>query len=491
MKTLKMLGIDLGASSGRGIVGCFDGGKITLRENHRFTNDPVIQNGRFSWDILRIFHEIKNSIRQSVLDGDSIASIGIDTWGVDYGFIDRNGYLLANPVHYRDTRTEGIPEEIDKILPLSEIYAKTGIQSINFNTVYQLYIHAKQNPEHFAQGNKMLFTPDLLGYFLTGKMATEYTIASTGALLDAVKRDYARDILEKLNIPSHIFSDIVFPGYDMGTLLPQVIDEVGQTDAKVLKIASHDTASAVMAVPSKEESFIYISSGTWSLMGTETKAPIINDKSCALNFTNEGGAEGTIRFLKNIMGLWILQESRRQWKREGKDFSFGQLSEMAAAVPCRRSLINPEDKRFGVPGNMPRRIAEFCRETNQPVPESEGEIVRCILDSLALKYRETVENIAAFTPKAPAAIHIVGGGSQDKLLCRAAADACDLPVYAGPVEATAIGNICAQAIALGELKDLSEARDVVSHSFELVTYEPDNSEKSAWDEAFERFKKLI
>lgn len=491
MKTLKMLGIDLGASSGRGIIGSFDGGKITLRENHRFTNDPVIQNGRFSWDILRIFHEIKNSIRQSVLDGENIASIGIDTWGVDYGFIDRNGYLLANPVHYRDTRTEGIPEEIDKMLPLSELYAKTGIQSINFNTIYQLYVHAKQNPEHFAQGNKMLFIPDLLGYFLTGKTATEYTIASTGALLDAAKRDYARDILEKLNIPSHIFSDIVFPGYDMGTLLPQVIEEVGQTDAKVLKIASHDTASAVMAVPSREESFIYISSGTWSLMGTETKTPIINDESCALNFTNEGGAQDTIRFLKNIMGLWILQESRRQWKREGKDFSFGQLSEMAAAVPCRRSLINPEDKRFGVPGNMPRRIAEFCRETNQPVPESEGEIVRCILDSLALKYRETVENIAAFTPKAPAAIHIVGGGSQDKLLCRAAADACALPVYAGPVEATAIGNICAQAIALGELKDLGEARDVVSRSFELVTYEPDNSERSAWDEAFERFKKLI
>ena len=444
MKSLKMLGIDLGASSGRGIIGEFDGGRLSLRENHRFTNDPVIQNGRFSWDILRIFHEIKNSIRQSVLDGENIASIGIDTWGVDYGFIDKNGYLLSNPVHYRDTRTEGIPEEIDSILPLSELYAKTGIQSMNFNTVYQLYAHAKLNPEHFADGNKMLFIPDLLGYFLTGKMATEYTIASTGALLDAERREYALDMLAKLGIPQHVFCDIVYPGHELGDLLPQVIEEVGQTDAKVLKIASHDTASAVMAVPSKEESFIYISSGTWSLMGTETKSPIINDESCRLNFTNEGGAENTIRFLKNIMGLWILQESRRQWKREGKDFSFGQLSEMAAAVPCRRSLINPEDKRFGVPGNMPRRIAEFCRETNQPVPESEGEFVRCILDSLALKYRETVENIAAFTPKAPAAIHIVGGGSQDKLLCRAAADACGLPVYAGPVEATAIGNLKVQ-----------------------------------------------
>ncbi len=491
MKSLKMLGIDLGASSGRGIVGSFDGGKISLRENHRFTNDPVIQNGRFSWDILRIFHEIKNSIRQSVLDGDDIASIGIDTWGVDYGFIDKNGYLLSNPVHYRDTRTEGIPEKVNEVVSLAEIYGKTGIQSINFNTIYQLYVHMQQNPEHFADGNKMLFIPDLLGYFLTGNKATEYTIASTGALLDAKKRDYATDILTRLGIPEHIFSDIVFPGYELGTLLPQVIEEVGQTDAKVLKIASHDTASAVMAVPSREESFIYISSGTWSLMGTESKAPIINDSSCKLNFTNEGGAEGTIRFLKNIMGLWILQESRRQWKREGKEFSFGELSEMAAKCPSRRSLINPEDKRFGLPGNMPRRIAEFCRETNQPVPESEGEFVRCILDSLALKYRETVENIAAFTPKAPAAIHIVGGGSQDRLLCRAAANACALPVYAGPIEATAIGNICAQAIALGELKDLSEARELVSRSFELVTYEPELSEKAAWDEAYERFKKLI
>ena len=491
MKELKMLGIDLGASSGRGIVGSFNGEKLTLTENHRFLNEPVIQNGKFSWDILRIFHEIKNSIRKCVLDGDEIATVGIDTWGVDYGLLDKNGHLISNPVHYRDARNDGIEEYVDKICPLSDIYAATGIQSLNFNTIYQLAAEQRFNPGLLDYADKMLFIPDLLGYFLTGEMATEYTIASTGAVLDAKSKNYAFELLDKLGIPRKLFSDIVSPGHTLGALLPQVIEETGKTGAKVVKIASHDTASAVMAVPSKEESFIYISSGTWSLMGTELRSPIITDEASRLGFTNEGGVEDTIRFLKNIMGLWLIQESRRQWKREGTDYSFGDLSKLALEAEPRKCFINPDDKMFAPPGNMPERIVEYCKKTGQRTPESVGEIVRCILDSLALKYRNTVESIAAFMPKKPTAIHVVGGGCQDKLLCKLTSDAIGLPVYAGPIEATAIGNISMQAIAAGELKDVSEARDLISRSIELDTYEPTVSDKAAWDEAYGKFLKLL
>lgn len=491
MKELKMLGIDLGASSGRGIIGSFNGERLTITENHRFLNEPVMQNGKFCWDILRIFHEIKNSIRKCVLDGDEITAIGIDTWGVDYGLLDKNGSLISNPVHYRDVRTEGIEDYVDKICPLSEIYNKTGIQSLNFNTIYQLAAEQKYNEGLLDYADKMLFIPDLLGYFLTGEMATEYTIASTGAVLDAKTKKYAEEIFRKLGIPSSLFAPIVNPGHTLGTLLPQVLEETGRTEAKVVKIASHDTASAVLAVPSLKENFIYISSGTWSLMGTELKSPIISEDASRLGFTNEGGAEDTIRFLKNIMGLWLIQESRRQWKREGKEYSFGDLGKLALDAEPRKCFINPDDKMFAPPGNMPERIVEYCKKTGQRAPESVGEIVRCILDSLALKYRNTIESIAGFMPEKPTAIHVVGGGCQDKLLCKLTSDASGLPVYAGPVEATAIGNLSMQAIAAGELANVHEARELISRSVETEIFEPTLSDKAAWDEAYTRFLRLI
>ena len=490
MKDLKMLGIDLGASSGRGIVGSFNGEKLTLTENHRFLNEPVIQNGKFSWDILRIFHEIKNSIRKCVLDGDEIATVGIDTWGVDYGLLDKNGHLISNPVHYRDARNNGIEEYVDKLCPLSDIYERTGIQSLNFNTIYQLAADGRYTKGLLDYADKMLFIPDLLGYFLTGEMATEYTIASTGAILDAKTKNYAFELFDKLEIPRKLFTDIVAPGHTLGALLPQVIEETGKTDAKVVKIASHDTASAVMAVPSSKENFIYISSGTWSLMGTELHSPIISAEASKLGFTNEGGVEGTIRFLKNIMGLWLIQESRRQWKREGTEYSFGDLGKLALEAEPRKCFINPDDKMFAPPGNMPARIVEYCKKTGQRAPENVGEIVRCILDSLALKYRNTVESIAGFMPEKPSAIHVVGGGCQDKLLCKLTSDASGLPVYAGPVEATAIGNISMQAIAAGALSGMAEARELISRSIEMDVYEPTSADKDAWDEAYERFLKL-
>ena len=486
MADLKMLAIDLGASSGRGIVGSFDGEKLTLRENHRFSNDPVIVNGRMYWDILRIFHEIKQSITKTVLEGDNVRSIGIDTWGVDYALLDRYGNMLANPKHYRDTRTEGIADYVATMLPLEQLYGTAGIQCMNFNTIFQLAADLKNDPNAFDRAERMLNIPDLLNYFLTGNMANEYTILSTGALLDAAKRDYAFDLTDKLGIPRRLFGEIVQPGYRVGKLLPQVLSETGKTDAEVLTVASHDTASAVIAVPTQEKDFIYISSGTWSLMGTELCDPLINAQSRELNFTNEGGAMKTIRFLKNIMGLWLIQESRRQWKREGNEYSFAQMEAWAKESKPLRSFIDPDDASFATPGNMPERVREYCRRTGQPVPETVGEVVRCIYESLALKYRKTAESIEVLMGRKAKVIHVVGGGTKDHFLSQMTADACGIPVAAGPEEATAIGNLMMQAISAGAVANLSEARAVVSASFGLKRYEP-SSEREPWNEAYARF----
>jgi len=489
MAELKMLAIDLGASSGRGIVGSFDGEKLTLRENHRFSNDPMYVNGRFTWDILRIYFEIKNSITKTVIDGDDIASMGIDTWGVDYGMIDKNGRLMANPIHYRDTRTENVTDYVKGFVSPEEIYNITGIQAIDFNTLNQLAVEKRDNAEGFDRADKILFIPDLLNYFLTGKMATEYTIASTGMILDANSRKISSELIAKLGIPESKFAPMVEPGTNLGALLPSITEEVGKNRIQVYTTASHDTASAVIAVPATDKDFIYISSGTWSLMGAELDAPLINDATRAANLTNEGGAMGTIRFLKNIMGLWIIQESRRQWKREGKDYSFAQMEAWAKECTPFRSLINVDYKTFNTPGNMPEKIRDYCRMTGQPVPETVGEVVRCIYESLALKYRYTVDTIGQLRGKPATMINVVGGGTKDKFLSQMTADACGIPVCAGPEEATAIGNLVMQAIAQGEIKDLAQAREVVANSFEMKHYQP-CSEREAWDEAYARFCKL-
>lgn len=486
MAELKMLAIDLGASSGRGIVGSFDGERLSLRENHRFSNDPVIINGRMYWDILRIFHEIKQSITRTVLDNDNVRSIGIDTWGVDYALIDRYGRMLANPTHYRDTRTSGIADYVAKKIPLEQLYTAAGIQCLNFNTIFQLVADLRDDPRAFERAERMLNIPDLLNYFLTGNMANEYTILSTGALLNASKRDYAFDLTDRLGIPRKLFGKIVQPGYRVGKLLPQVLEETGKTDADVITVASHDTASAVIAVPTQEKDFIYISSGTWSLMGTELDDPLINEQSHALNFTNEGGAMKKIRFLKNIMGLWLIQESRRQWRREGNEYSFAQMEAWAKECKPLRSFIDPDDASFATPGNMPERVREYCRRTAQPVPETVGEVVRCIYESLALKYRKTAESIQALMGREAKVIHVVGGGTKDRFLSQMTADACGIPVAAGPEEATAIGNLMMQAIAAGEVADLAQARQIVAASFELKRYEP-SPNREVWDEAYARF----
>ena len=483
-----VLALDFGASSGRAMLAGFDGSRITLQEVHRFANEPVSKDGRLYWNVPQLMEELEQGLQA----GYAIApyeSIAIDTWGVDYGLLDRNGRLMANPTHYRDTRTVGISDYVSRFVSAEEIYKVTGIQAIDFNTLNQLAAEGRDDPDMLARAEQMLFIPDLLNYFLTGKRATEYTIASTGMLLDAAKRDFAFELTDKLGIRRSLFAPIVQPGTDLGELLPQISGEVGKNRIHVRTVASHDTASAVIAVPAQGEDFIYISSGTWSLMGMELPQPLINDATRAANFTNEGGALGTIRFLKNIMGLWIIQESRRQWKREGKDYSFAQMEAWAKEATPFRSLINPDDASFNTPGNMPEKIRDFCRRTNQPVPETVGEVVRCIYESLALKYRYTVETIQELRGKKATVINVVGGGTKDRFLSQMTADACGLDVTAGPEEATAIGNLMAQAMAAGEIASLSEARQVVANSFELKHYAP-TTERGAWDEAFGRFKAL-
>lgn len=489
MSNRKMLAIDLGASSGRGIIGGFNGSTITLDEIHRFPNDPVHAAGGFWWDTLRLLHEIKTAILNSSHAG-GVETIGIDTWGVDYGYLDKNGVLLANPYHYRDARTENIQAEVFKKLPWEELYGVTGIQDMNFNTIYQLAADLRDRPWVVENADKLLLMPDLLGYFLTGEKRSEYTIASTGALLDAKTRDFAFPLLEKLGIRRSLFCPITEPGAELGGLLAGVREETG-SQARVINIASHDTASAVLSVPAEGEDFLYISSGTWSLMGIESRVPVISEESRKYGFTNEGGAFGTYRILKNIMGLWLEQESRRQWKREGITVSFDELSAMALASKPLQSLINPDDELFSPAGDMPGRIREYCRRTGQHVPENMGEIVRCIFESLALRYRWTAEKLEALTGRRYGVINIVGGGTKEAMLSQFAADASGRTVCAGPIEATALGNISMQLIAAGELSGIGEARRVIRESFDMKIYQPDTASRAAWDDGYARFLSLI
>lgn len=488
--TKNFLGIDLGASSGRGIVGSYDGERLALAEVHRFPNEPQMLCGRFTWDILRLYAETKNAIRAAA--DLPLVSMGIDTWGVDYGLLDDGGRLISDPVHYRDRRTEGImPAFGENIMPNDRLYGITGIQQLGFNTVYQLYADMRDGTLRGAK--RALFIPDLLCYFLTGRQACEYTIASTGALVDAAARDISKEILSAMGLERGFLAPLVTPGTPLGTLRDDVAAEVGVRGLQVVSIASHDTASAVLAVPvKKDERFIYISSGTWSLLGTELPSPVISPETLARNFTNEGGVGGRIRFLKNIMGLWLLQESRRQWKREGRadtEISFDALSAAAKDIPACFALIDPDDPCFAAPGDMPRRIAEYCRRTAQRVPETPGEIVRVIYDSLALCYRRTIELISRLCGFRPSAVNIVGGGSRDALFNSIIADICELPVVAGPTEATAIGNISVQLMA-AEGISADEARELVRVSFPTEGYEP-TAPRGSYDDAYSRFCLMV
>ena len=490
-KEYKFLAFDFGASSGRVMLAKFDGEKITLEEKHRFSNDPVMVNGEFHWDILRLFFEIKQGILKCVNSGDGdIACIGIDTWGVDYGLLDKNDKLISNPFHYRDTRTDGMYEKAFEKVSKEEIFNSTGIAFNWFNTLYQLLSSKLSGDVALENTKTLLFVPDLLNFFLTGKKRTEYTIASTSQMFDSVTYDWAYDVLKKLDLPTDIYPELIFPGEIVGTLLPELSEELGIGEVPVVAVASHDTGSAVASVPVVgDEDFIYISSGTWSLMGVELDAPNISQDALKYNFTNEGGVNKTIRFLKNIMGLWLIQESRRQWDREGELLSFDELEAQANAAEPFASLIDPDYEAFQTPGNMPRRIREYCEKTGQKVPQTKGDIVRCIAESLAFRYRYTIEGMEEVNNKKYNTIHIVGGGIKDKMICKCTANATKRVVEAGPVEATSLGNVLVQAMAMGAIKDLEEGRKVIKNSFDVARYEPEDSE--AWDAAYLKWKEII
>ena len=490
-KNYKFLAFDFGASSGRAMLATFDGEKITLEEKHRFSNDPVDINGSLHWDVLRLFFEIKQGILKCANSGDrDIDCIGIDTWGVDYGLLDANDKLLGNPYHYRDTRTDGMYDKAFAVVPKEEIYAETGIAFNWFNTLFQL-LSAKLSKDVALENAKtMLFMPDLFNYFLTGEKKVEYTIASTSQMFDSRTHTWAKDLLKKLDIPTDIFPEMVYPGQVVGTVKPELAEELGIAEVPVIAVASHDTGSAVASVPVVDEKdFIYISSGTWSLMGVELDSPNVSEDALNYNYTNEGGVNKTIRFLKNIMGLWLIQESRRQWDREGELLSFDELEKQANEATPFASLIDPDYPAFQTPGNMPRRIREYCEKTGQKVPETKGEIVRCIAESLAFKYRQTIEGMEDVNGKKYNSVHIVGGGIKDKMICRFTANATKRVVEAGPVEATSIGNVLVQAMAVGAISDLNEGRKVVKNSFDIARYEPEDSE--AWDNAYAKWLEII
>lgn len=487
-KDVKVLALDFGASSGRAIIGSFDGEKISLKEIHRFTNDPVILLDTMYWDVLRLFHDIKIGLIKAKQEG-KIKSLGIDTWGVDFGLLNKDGKLLENPVHYRDARTKGMMEKVFAKLDKDTVYSITGNQFMELNTLFQLMALKENQPELLQKAETLLLMPDLLNYFLSNEKCTEYTIASTTQLLDAKNKTWSSEIIENLDLPKNIFTKIVQPGTKIGKLSKQISEELGINEIDVIAVAGHDTQSAMVAVPTQEDDFIFLSCGTWSLLGTELKTPIINETSASLNITNEGGADNKTSFLKNIIGLWLIQESRRQWIREGKEYGFGELEQMASKVGMINSFIDTDSEEFIPAGNIPKQIQEYCKRTGQYVPQNEAEIVRCIDQSLAVKYRFALEQIEIATGKKYDTLNIIGGGIQSKLLCQLTADVCGRKVVAGPVEATVMGNIALQLMALGEIKDIKEARKIIANSENVTVYEPQKDEN--WNEIYKSVKESL
>lgn len=479
------LAFDLGAESGRGVLGRFDGERIKLEELHRFPNGGVRVLDSLHWDVLRLWDEMKHTLSICARRKLKLKTIGIDTWGVDFALIGKDNSLLGLPYHYRDSRTDGMLNEAFARLPREEIFERSGGQFIQINTLYQLLSMVIHESPLLKVTETFLMIPDLFNFWLTGRKACEFTNATTTQFYDPRQRCWAKEIYNAFDLPFHILPEVVAPGTQLGSLLPSVCDESGLEETLVIAPGCHDTASAVAAVPARDENWAYISSGTWSLMGIEVADPIVSDRVLNLNFTNEGGVADTFRFLKNIMGLWLLQECRRTWARSGREMSYDQLMRLAVDAQSFTSLIEPDDETFLSAGDMPSRIIDYCKRTEQKSPRDEGEIVRCILESLALKYRWVSEKLELVAEKSIDVIHIVGGGAQNRMLCQFTADATGVPVVAGPTEATAVGNIMVQAIATRLIDSISDAREIISKSFELKTYEPRDSEQ--WDHAYERF----
>lgn len=490
MSNKQYLAVDLGAESGRTVMAGFDGSRITLKETHRFPNNPVRLLDTLHWDILQLWQEIKIGIAKSVGHSGVPHCLGIDTWGVDFGLLDADGGLISNPVHYRDRRTDGIFDLAFQTVPRREIHRITGLQFLKFNSIFQLLALRRQSSRDPLGGaDKLLFIPDLFNYFLTGRKAAEYTIASTSQMLDARSRQWSGELLGAFGLPTHFLPELIATGTSLGEPLPSVAEETGARGTQVIATAGHDTAAAVVSVPATKPNFCYISSGTWSLMGTELSEPAITERGLADNFTNEGGVAGTIRFLKNIMGLWLIQECRRSLQKKGQSLDYADMVRQAEAATPFAAVFDPDYSGFIKPDDMPTAIRDYCRDNSQAVPDDIGTLVRSCLESLALCYRRTLEQLEANIGHRLDAIHVVGGGCQNELLCQLTADCCQREVIAGPVEATAMGNALVQMLATGEIKSLADARQIVRASFTMKVFSP--RADSRWDEQYRTFLSLV
>jgi rhamnulokinase len=489
------LAIDMGASSGRHVVGHLDDKSLRLEEVYRFENGPVDVLGKLYWDLLSLWTQVCQGLRAagSKTNG-KIVSVGVDTWGVDFGLLGRNDELLGNPYHYRDSRTNGMMEKAYTIVPREEIYRHSGLQFMQFNTLFQVLAMKLGNSPILDAAESLLMMPDVFHWLLTGVKSNEMTDVSTSQCYNPLTGDWAWPLLEKFGLPTKIFAPISQPGTTLGPLRKNLAEDTGLSGMKVVLPGTHDTASAVMAVPAASKpgqrpDWCYVSLGTWALMGIESPQPVVNDQVLKMNFTNEGGVGGTTRLLKNIAGLWLVQECRRIWNQSGNNFSWEDLNRLAAAAPGLKSFVNPDARELLAPGDMPEAIRNYCRRTDQTVPEEKGAILRCALESIAMMFRHVLGLCEQLSGGRIETIHIVGGGTKNKQLCQFAADACGRRVVAGPVEATATGNIMMQAVAAGDVASIAEAREVIRRSFEVDQYEPKNT--SAWDEAYERFLKII
>ena len=489
------LAIDMGASSGRHLLGRFDGRKLSLEEVYRFENGPVEVLGSLFWDLLGLWTHVRNGLRVAGSRlGSGIRSVGVDTWGVDFGLLGRDGVLLGNPSHYRDARSNGMLERAFAIVPREEIFRHSGLQFMQFNTLYQLLAMKLANSQLLEMAERMLMMPDLFHWLMTGQISNEFTDATTSQFYNPLRGNWAFELLEKFQLPSGILGPIMPPGTSLGPLRASLAAESGLSAAHVVLPGTHDTASAVMAVPAasrpgQRPDWCYVSLGTWALMGVETPQPVVNDQVLALNFTNEGGVGNTYRLLKNICGLWLVQECRRVWNQAGRNWGWEDLNRMSAAARPLVSFINPDAHDFLAPEDMPEAIRRFCAKTGQTVPADEGAVLRCALESIAMKFRHVLGMCEELVGGRLETIHVVGGGTQNRQLCQAGADACGRRVLAGPIEATAIGNLMMQAVAAGDVATIAQAREVIRNSFSVEQYLPRDT--AAWDEAYGRFLRVL
>ena len=492
------IAVDLGAESGRVMLSTVSDNKLQLKEIHRFANGPVKKNNSprpdsdnsLRWDFDKLFSDIKNGIAKAVKVADGqVCGIGVDSWGVDFGLIDSKGQLVEDPYHYRDSRTDGMMDKAFEMMSRRHVYDNTGIQFMQLNTVYQLLAMSLSKPDVLKKTDKLIFMADLVSYYLCGEIFAEYSLASTSQMMDMTDGTWSKEIFEKLSLPLEKMPDVIMPGTVVGSLKKELAREFGCEPIDIIATGSHDTASAVAAVPASAKNWAYLSSGTWSLMGLEIPAAVINDETFKYQFTNEGGFGNTIRLLKNIMGLWIVQECKRHWQSEGEDLSYSQITALAEKAEPFRAFINPNDHAFFAPGGMPERINKYLADNGQPNIDDKGQIIRIVLESLALNYHWMLEKLEEISDSSIEVLHIVGGGIQNELLCQFAANATGKKVVAGPIEATASGNIIIQAIAKGQLESLQQARKLIAKSFELKTYVPQDIE--LWDEQYKKVEHVF